>query len=81
MSDMSHKVDECMAQLVDMGYAGDCDAEKMEKLKMFAMTAEGDVQLAIEYLEEDESGWQERAESEAGDQTRNQDGWRFAGWY
>lgn len=87
-SSLETRIDECMAQLVEMGYADQDDSENgFNKLRVYARHADGDVHTALELLEEDSGAWEERHREEAeaserGDgQGSQSEGWRLAGWY
>lgn len=85
------RIDQCIAQLIEMGYADDAKGdEALDMLRVYATHAEGDVQTAVELLEEDAGVWKTRQDSErerdpfgigGSGSGGNGEGWRLAGWY
>jgi len=90
-SSLELRIDECIARLIEMGYADADGQDSLEVLRMYSTHAEGDVPTAIELLEEDADVWRSRKESELeNDRAENDEnigernageGWRLAGWY
>lgn len=82
-SSLDAKIDECMAQLIEMGYADDADGDlALDKLRVYARHADGNVNTAIELLCEDSGLWEEREREEAkASGSVPGEGWRYAGWY
>lgn len=82
-SSLDARIDECMAQLIDMGYADDADGDlALDKLRVYARHADGNVTTAVELLAEDAVTWEEREREEAKSAGSGQgEGWRYAGWY
>ncbi|KAF8250305.1 hypothetical protein K440DRAFT_619794 [Wilcoxina mikolae CBS 423.85] len=53
-------VDKCVAHLVEMGYADGRDGvDQVERLKIYAQISDGDLDAAIEMLEEEKRAWEE----------------------
>lgn len=52
-------IDKCVAQLVEMGYGDNetNDGEEVERLKIYAQISEGNVDEALELLEEEKTAW------------------------
>ena len=86
------RIDQCIAQLIEMGYADDAKGDDaLDTLRVYATHAEGDVQTAVELLEEDKGVWKARQDSErernpsgmggSGSAGNSEEGWRLAGWY
>ena len=86
------RIDQCIAQLIEMGFADDGKGdEALDMLRVYATHAEGDVQTAVELLEEDIGAWKTRQDSERdrdpfgmggnGSRGNGEEGWRLAGWY
>lgn len=86
------RIDQCIAQLIEMGYADDAKGDDaLDTLRVYATHAEGDVQTAVELLEEDKGVWKSRQDSErernpfgmggSGSGGNSGEGWRLAGWY
>jgi len=84
-SSLDTRIDECMAQLIEMGYADDADGDlALDKLRVYARHADGNVNTAVELLAEDAGAWEEREREEAkasGSGSGQGEGWRYAGWY
>lgn len=82
-SSLDARIDECMAQLIDMGYADDEDGDTaLVKLRVYARHADGNVNTAVELLAEDAGAWEEREREEAkAGESGQGEGWRYAGWY
>ena len=86
------RIDQCIAQLIEMGYADDAKGDDaLEMLRVYATHAEGDVLTAVELLEEDVGVWRTRQDNErerdqfgmggSGSGGNSGEGWRLAGWY
>jgi hypothetical protein len=55
-------VDRCVAHLVEMGYAdGPEGVDQVERLKVYAQISDGDLDAAIEMLEEEKRAWEENS--------------------
>ncbi|KAI5790608.1 hypothetical protein DFH27DRAFT_201251 [Peziza echinospora] len=100
-NDLDSKLDECIAKLVDMGYNympwikedgngddGDNEDLAMERLRIVASAVFGDVEAAIDLLDEDLRGWQDDLDRRVEDEIVNSrtrdtrsESWRLAGWY
>ncbi|KAF8423906.1 hypothetical protein EV426DRAFT_711142 [Tirmania nivea] len=82
-SSLDARIDECMAQLIEMGYADDADGNlALDRLRVYARHADGNVNTAVELLEEDAGAWEEREKGEVEAAGSGQgEGWRYAGWY
>lgn len=56
---VSEAVDRCVACLVEMGYGGaDGDVDEVERLRIYAQISGGDLEEALEMLEEEKRAWE-----------------------
>lgn len=55
-------VDKCVEALVEMGYCEDGGESAVERLKVYAQIADGNVDSAVEMLEEERKAWGQRRE-------------------
>ncbi|PWW73190.1 hypothetical protein C7212DRAFT_223725 [Tuber magnatum] len=53
-------IDKCVATLIEMGYGDDGGESAIERLKVYAQIVEGNVQSAVEMLEEEREAWERR---------------------
>jgi len=54
------KIDKCVATLIEMGYGDDGGESAVERLKVYAQIVEGNVEDAVEMLEEEREAWGRR---------------------
>ncbi|CAZ83642.1 unnamed protein product [Tuber melanosporum] len=54
------KIDKCVAALIEMGYSDDGGESAIERLRVYAQIVEGNVENAVEMLEEEREAWQRR---------------------